>query len=185
MSSSNDLVELERWPKEVLVEIVREGELQVQAQLQTSLAADSRALTIAGACLAAATTLLGAAAALSKSSSPDTFLIMVASALGLVLLLSAGLAVYSARPVPFGFPGNDPANWAPAGWREPPKQGQEMKRARIEQAITLQETIEANRKASANNARLIRWALGFAYAGSLVAGLAILSILVSRSLGGR
>jgi hypothetical protein len=182
MATGNDLGELERWPEPVLAEIVREGELQVQAQLQTSLAADSRALTIAGACLTAATALLGAAAALSKAAPPDHPLMIVAAMLGLFLLLSAGLAIHSARPVAFDFPGNDPAQWVPGKWVELPKRNQALKRARLEQAITLQDILEGNRRVSALNARLVRWALWLAYLGSLAAGVAVMGILAARAL---
>ena len=180
MNGGNDLAELGTFPEPVLAEIVREGEMQVQAQLQTSLAADSRALTISGSCLTAATALLGVAAALSKSATPDLPLIVVSGTLGIVLIVSAGLAMYSARPVSFDFPGNDPAKWAPAYWHVKPGPRPSLRRARLDQAKTLQEIIEGNRRAIAKNALFLGVALWFIYGGSLIAGVAVVSILTSR-----
>lgn len=181
MADDNKLEPLKQLPDIVLAEVIREAELQVQAQLQTSTAADSRALTISGSCLTAATALFGAAAALSKGEPPDYALLVVAIALAISLFVAAGLAIHSARPIAFGFPGNEPESWLPIHWRDGTGDGYALKRARIEQAMVLQENIEDNRKASKSNAALVRAGLLIAYCATLCAAAAIIGILVVRA----
>ncbi len=181
MDENNDFGALDQLTDAALAEVIREGELEIQAQLQTSLAADSRALTISGSCLTAATALLGAAAALSKSEPPDYPLMLVAIFLAVALLLAAGLAIHSARPIEFGFPGNDPANWLPDGWRRCTGRGYGLKRARIEQAMTLQENIVKNRRSTSRNASLVQAALRVAYGATLAAAGATIAIVATRA----
>jgi hypothetical protein len=180
MGRSNRLDTLATLPQDVLGEVVREGELKLQSQLQASLAADSRALSLAGFSLTGSTALLGAAAALSHDNAPDFPIIYIATGFGVALLVSGGLAVLSARPVKFYFPGNEPKNWVPEEWDLPEGQQPTFKRARIEQAMVLQSVISKNQAACETNARLTRAALILVFGAAAAAAASFAALLFVR-----
>jgi hypothetical protein len=70
MREFSDFEQLLSFDKEVLEQIVREGELMLEAQLVTANAGDQRALTFMGYLVATATAAVGAAIALLLSEPP-------------------------------------------------------------------------------------------------------------------
>lgn len=182
MSDCNPLDTLEALSEDVLCEVVREGELQLQAQLQVSLAADSRGLTIAGFSLTASTALLGAAAVLARDARPDLPVILVAAALGVAMLTAGALAVISARPVRFYLPGNQPINWIPADWDLPPGARRTLKRARVEQAKVLQSMLRKNHGTAHRNAKFVHAALLVIFGAAVLAAVALALILLIRGI---
>ena len=181
MGTDNPLEALGTLPEEVLAEVVREGELKLQAQLEASLAGDIRALSLAGFSLTGSTALLGAAAALARNERPDYSVMLIATALGALLLVSGGLAVLSARPVRFHFPGNEPKNWLPSEWQLSPSEKPTLKRARVEQAIVLQSLIGKNQQSCERNARLTTAALALIFIAGALAAFSFAALLVARS----
>jgi hypothetical protein len=182
MGADNPLEALGTLPEEVLAEVVREGELKLQAQLDVSLASDLRALSLAGFSLTGSTALLGAAAALARDARPDYPVMIIAAGLGVALLASGGLAVLSARPVQFHFPGNEPKNWLPSEWDLANNEKPTLKRARVEQAIVLQSLIGKNQKACERNARLTTAALTLIFGAAAIAAFSFAGVLVLRGI---
>jgi len=83
---------------QLILEAYQRSERMLQAQLTMALAADARALTFSGLLLAAASILGGMASGGGSVS-------LVAGAGALPLVIAAGLAGFSARPVDFYIPG--------------------------------------------------------------------------------
>jgi hypothetical protein len=183
MADSNSLDSLNELPNDVLAEVVREGELKLDAQLQTALAADNRSLTISGLSLTASTTLLGGAAILTGETHPDLPVIGIAALLGVALLSAGILAMLAARPVSFFLPGNEPENWVPSAWDLPAGAGRTLKRARVEQARVIQKLLSSNSLTAQRNARLVRAALWIILSGVTLAAFGLGAILLARSVG--
>lgn len=95
----------------LLREIVASAEARLQAQLTASLAADQRALVLAGFLVAVIAALISGATALLLQTPPQRFLGYVAMAASLGLFVSLALTVYTARPVKWAFPGTRPRAW--------------------------------------------------------------------------
>ncbi len=95
----------------LLREIVASGEARLQAQLTVSLAADQRALVLAGFFSASIVALVSGAVALFLGESPQVFLGSIAFASAATLLWSLGFVIYSARPTKWGYPGTRPKAW--------------------------------------------------------------------------
>ncbi|MNQ63342.1 hypothetical protein D3C85_777210 [compost metagenome] len=94
------------WVKE----IIRQGELRLQAQLQSALAADARAGVLASiqAAVVAALVVFGGSDEVRGAEEAAAYSAAALTFLGAVL---AGIA---ARPIGFDFPGLAPLDWAEA-----------------------------------------------------------------------
>lgn len=139
----------------ILDEIVREGSARLEAQLQIAIAADQRALTLAGFQITAATGAVAGGAALMTSDEPRQLLALIAFLFSLAVLISAGIALWTVLPRKFRIPGNCPLNWLKNHWRWHDK-GFDLKAARVEQAACLAEQIADNRKLLDWTAQLMR-----------------------------
>lgn len=119
----------------LLEEIISQAEKRLQAQLELGKAADQRAMTFAGMLLAGVAILSGLAFGDHplKTQQPD----LVILAIGLVI--SAALALWSARPIAWEIVGN-----VPAGYEEDIAAGRTLAETRGEMAIHLQEMISNN-----------------------------------------
>ena len=95
----------------LLREIVTSAEARLQAQLTASLAADQRALVLAGFLLAVIVALGGAAAALLLKDPKQLFLGYTAFGCAVGLLVALSLTVYAARPVDWSYPATRPGAW--------------------------------------------------------------------------
>ena len=159
--------------EDVLAEVVREGELLLASQLQAGIAADQRALTFAGFATTAAGAVFGLVIANPVPAGVLSPLLVtgLGIALAAALMTAVVMAILSALPRQFFFPGNEPANWAPEHWSLPPSARRTLKAARIEQAQVLQAMISANKAGAARQAKLIRRAVWLAF-GAAIAALA-------------
>lgn len=83
--------------KKLILEAYRRAEIRLQSQIDLAVAADGRAVTFGGLAIAAAAILIG----LAEDASNRVFYVSAAGA----LVVSACLAGFSARPVPFGIVG--------------------------------------------------------------------------------
>ena len=75
------------------------SQAKLAAQASAALGADARAMSFCGACLAAAALLMGLA---NGSGFPVSMYVA-----GFFMIIAAAVSGYSARPVPFYFPGNN------------------------------------------------------------------------------
>jgi hypothetical protein len=91
-------------------QILAQGELYLQGQVQLAIAADQRATTAASIFASMATAVAAAVIAFwdSSSNQPALYAGLIAAAL---LLVAACFAARAARPAPFDLPGNHPCKW--------------------------------------------------------------------------
>lgn len=166
------LHDLAKLDEPVLAEVVREGELLLASQFQSSFAADQRALALAGIALTVATGLIGLLLAekLPTGSASDPALRAIALVVALALIGGAMAAIHAALPARFFFPGNEPRNWLPGLWSARERPRFDLPTARLEQAEVLQGMIDANKAIAAAQAKWIRRSVLWCF-GSLVAGL--------------
>jgi hypothetical protein len=95
---------------EMARQIKAQGEVFLQAQLQSAIASDQRATTMAGICVTLATAVVaGGIAYWDKAQAGPVLAASFGAAL--MLIIAAGFAGWSARPVDFFFPGNQPSKW--------------------------------------------------------------------------
>lgn len=168
--------ELRVLRKDVLAEVVKEGETLLASQLQVASSADQRAMSFAGALVASITASIGATVAVMLGTADrDAWLVMTGIGYSSALATSAGLAFWSAKPGPFCFPGNEPKGWIPSEWHSGPSGPHDLNQARIEQAKSLQSQIGKNKLTLASNASFMKWSMAIMAIASV---LAILSILL-------
>lgn len=158
------------WAKvddEIARQIVRHGELQVQAQLQTALAADQRSMTFSAVMAALTTLALGAALAILSDETPTRDVGIPMLVVGTVFVLSLFFAVLSARPIEFVFPGNHPKQlYENAAYLAGP-----ISENLGTDAENYQTTIEANEKRMKKNARLLLCAYWLSFAAPILGAL--------------
>jgi hypothetical protein len=96
--------------REMAEQVMRQGELYLQAQLQSALASDQRALTMAAFFGSVGTAVAaGAIAYWDRSSDWPTLLAGLVAAL--LMIVGACICLWAARPVNFYVPGNHPERW--------------------------------------------------------------------------
>jgi ABC-type multidrug transport system fused ATPase/permease subunit len=179
MATCNDFEELRTLDSKVLDEIIREGELRIQAQFSAAAASDQRAMAWAGFMITAAIAAFAAAAALVVTKE-HMFLSMVTFTLGVALLLSTAIAGSVVRPQKFGFPGNEPKNWLLDQWMCGVGGPHNMAQARVEQATSLQNQIASNAAWAEEVGRKMTASLDLATAAVL---LGTLSVMVRMIFG--
>ncbi len=98
--------------QKMALQILKQGETYLAAQLQTALAADARAAALAGLYTTLSLAVFaGGLGYWDKTANLSPLLSAIAS--GTCLAIAAALSAYSARPIDFYFPGNVPKNWIP------------------------------------------------------------------------
>jgi hypothetical protein len=172
MAIRNDFEALRSFDTDVLDEIVREGELFLQAQFGAASASDQRGMAWAGFMVAAATAALAAAASLVVSGG-HTLLAITSLAGAGMLLVSTFLAAKAVRPHKFAFPGNCPENWLPSSWHGHGVNTLDMKQARLEQAHTLQRQIDDNAVWAEKVGKLLQQSMDVAMSTVLLAGCVV------------
>ncbi len=145
MVDYKNFIVLRELSAELLLEVVREGELRISAQLESANAADQRAMTWAGMLTAIDTAAIGGTVTLGVTEQ-HWILICVGTAFVSVMLIATFMAVSAARPSEFAFPGNETKNWFPKEWEGYGEEDLDMAQARIEQAKALQSAIEKNKQ---------------------------------------
>ncbi len=173
MSYDNRVSELISLDDTILVEVVREGEAMLAAQLNIATAADQRALTFAGFLIAISTAVLGGAAALVLGEKTNWCLVVIGAGYAAWLIAAAGGAIWSAMPNMFSVPGNEPSSWHPEQWRVGSAGPFSIKQARVEQAVTLQSQIGKNKRALKRNAGHMTRAIGGAFVATVLAASAL------------
>src|SRR5688572_13603522 len=93
----------------LLQDIVRSAEIRLQAQLTPSVAADQRALVLAGRLVPTIAALVGAATALMLATPPQSFIAGVAFLSAAGLFVSLILTIVAGRPAKWNYPGTRPA----------------------------------------------------------------------------
>jgi hypothetical protein len=158
MKTFQEFEQFLNFKQDILAEIVREGEIKLNAQLAVATAADQRALTISGFQIAALTALIGGVAALLLSETPNVYIVVVGFFQISAFLLSAFKAIASARPQLFSFPGNEPENWFAADWHFNGlvESTATLEKAKVEQAFCLNNAIKSNVKTMENSTNQIK-----------------------------
>ncbi|WP_143146734.1 hypothetical protein [Novosphingobium sp. NDB2Meth1] len=161
----SDFSSFQQFPVEVLREIVREGELEMQARLETANAADQRALTLVGFQITAATALIGATYFLYSQHPVDKLFLFLCIFEAIFLITAAYFGIDSAKPKQFRFPGNDPWNWNISDWHEKPAsyQNAQVNSALAEQCYCLHTSLYHNRKSMEENAELTKKSVKITY----------------------
>ena len=152
---------LQAADRETLDEIIREAESNLQAQLTAALAADQRAVGFAGLAAAAAVVAASGGGALLLGDDPQPWMATLCIVLVVSLTLSMLLALLSARPSPFEFTGNDPANWAGS-------LDKSLHANLAEMAAHYSDMIRGNQRRMRRNGRLMNAALWLAWSGLAV-----------------
>lgn len=128
----------------LLMEVLREAESRLQAQLSSALAADMRAITFLGFLAAVTVATFGAGmAAMDKSFPIAVIAIFTGSGFG----ISCFYAFEAARPVDFQFVGN-----VPSSWRRDIEASIALDDALAEQIAHYDEMLKDNRKAMEESA---------------------------------
>lgn len=148
--------------REWVREIIRQGELRLQAQLQAALAADARAGVLASIQAAATSALVIFGAADNVTGAIETASYWAAA----VAFIGAALAGLAARPIPFDFAGLEPEGWAYAIQTNEPEESAERSYAQY-----LDDYLKANARRMKLNGALSRLALIAMIASPVVAAV--------------
>ena len=119
----------------LLEEIISQAEKRLQAQLELGKAADQRAMTFAGMLLAGVAILTGLTFGEEALTAQQPAFVL----LTVGLIVSAGLALWSARPVDWDIPGN-----VPESYLEDIQAKLDFQGTRSETAFHLQDMISKN-----------------------------------------
>jgi hypothetical protein len=143
--------------KDFRSEIVRGGEAFLEGQLKVATAADSRASSLAGMLVAAATALT-AGVVLSLFNPawnvPHRLPLMLGGGtVALLFFVGAVLCLLAIMPAGFYLPGCEPANW-----EDDINASKELEDCLGERAQHIQEQIVDNNQVIQRNARKFRWA---------------------------
>lgn len=168
-----DSTDLSGASQEMLKEIQRQAELQLAAQLQSGIGADTRALSFVSLMAAATVVVAGGAVALFTSTPPNTHLAWTAVAMVAGFIVAMAFAIGSARPVRFDYAGSWPSNWV-----SDVRKGVKLDAAMAEQMVDFDERIMRNYGVLERNARLMFIALLVAI-GTLVVGCGIGFLIIA------
>lgn len=168
MGRGKNLEQLRTLDDVILAEIVREGEARLAAQFAAATAADQRGAAWAGFVITLTLAAVSATATLGLDGK-NLALAVIAGLLSILLAISAFIAVRTFRPVPFALPGNCPENWLPEEWQEGKKR--DIKQARIEQAICLNNQIDDNASWAKDVAASMETSMGLTATSVLLAAI--------------
>lgn len=150
-------------PEKLQLEALREGEVQLQAQLSVATAADQRALTWGGLLLTGASASLGGAFAMLFKNAPDMGLIQLALLFAAALFVAAWLAISTVAPKLFCMPGNNPGSWLPENWDCTGDAKSKIRQARRDQAAQLDKFIRENADSAKARAKRMHWSFGISF----------------------
>ena len=166
MTKSSLADQLESTDMETLREIIRNSESYLSAQLTSAIAADQRALAMSGYLSAAVVVLVGGAAGLALASEPNYLLSAVTFCTAAILFLALNLAIKSARPSNFEFPGNIASSWS-----QDIAEGKPLSRSLAEQCEHYDGMALANNELMQKNAKSLGYATRTAFYGLCAGGL--------------
>ncbi len=153
----------------LLREVVESAELRLQSQLTAALAADQRALVLAGFLSAVIVALASGAAALLLAHPRQDFLAVTALICATGFLIALALTVYAARPVAWNYPGTRPGAWK----RDIASKKDEATRL-ADLAEDLHRKTGENKDIMGKNGRLVLAALCIVAVSLLIGGLAMI-----------
>ena len=149
-----------------LDEIIRLAEARLAAQLTLGLAADQRAMTMTSVFAAIAAALIGLFAVLRSDATLDlTSLALLITGFG----IATGLAAWSARPVDWEIPGNEPK-----AWLYDIRSGDNLHNGKAAMAGHYDEMIGCNAVHITANAKTMRLAFAAILVTLLVAGIGLI-----------
>jgi hypothetical protein len=158
--ADDDGVDWGRVDLEMARQIASQGEKYLQTQVQMAIAADQRAMTLAGLFTAIATAVIAASIAYwDKSGSAPILAAGVVG--GVVMLIGAASCLWSARQIDFYYPGNEPAHWYAQRYAT-------LTEAIGGEAENYQHHIEKNDAAIKANGRFLGWGAKIAVAAPIV-----------------
>lgn len=153
-------------------EIMRQGEAYLGAQLTVAIAADQRAIRLAGALATIGSALIAAAFAMVTAHEPRWALGAGGGAAGVTMLMGMWFAWRAMRPCDFHYVGNHPRQW----WNDADMTGK-LALALGQQTEHCQDAIEKNAAVLDRNAEEIHRALRLTIAAPIVGGLTALGVL--------
>jgi len=171
--ADNRLRKLQTLPDDVLAEVIREGEMRLLGQFQAAAASDQRALTWSGLLITIAIAAIGAAATLYVSGR-YYLLTLVSLLFSSMISIAAFMAIDCVRPKGFHFPGNLPENWLPEEWQGFPGIKHDLRQARLEQSVCLNQAIKQNAALAEQSGSRLRRSMD----------IALFSILFAAIVGG-
>lgn len=145
------------------VEVLRQGELLLQAQLELATAADQRSMTLLGITAGGAVAMLAASASLFAADGGTNSLPVALMVASVPLLVSAVLAIRATRPVGFAVPGTRANLLLPSS-------DFPIDQVRLELAMRYQERVSFNESILARNGQRVATALKFVI-GSIPVGV--------------
>jgi hypothetical protein len=158
---------------ELLRGIVASAEKRLEAQLTAALAADQRALVLAGFLITVIVALIGASAALLLTGHGHLGLATTALVCAVLFLVALGLTVFAARPAEWNYPGTRPELWRKD---IAAKKDEDLRLAEL--CADLQRKIGENAGLMSRNGALIVMALSIVGMALLIGGLAVASFVV-------
>ena len=178
----SDFQSFASFDENILREIVREGEMEMQARLETANAADQRALTVFGFQTTVLVALVGAIYVMSTEVKPDSYLIFLAVLEVFALAISAFLSLDSVRPKLFAFPGNRPDSWIISDWHIAPQSESSatIKQALTEQCFCLYSCLFDNQAVMEQNAIRLKTSIDTTFFTTTVLALAVCALVGVR-----
>jgi len=164
--------DLSKADKELLVEVVRQGEAFLESQRTCALAADQRALTLVSVLAAVVAILVGGSASLMAANIEITKYWFPVLFVIVICLTAMGLALRAARPSKFGYPGNDPALWV-----DDVRQNRSYEESLAGHAVLCSEDIEENDRIMVANNAMVSRALFILFVG-LIASVSLALVMV-------
>jgi hypothetical protein len=168
MPAETDVSSYKPGDVKLLRDIVSSAEVRLQAQLTTSVAADQRALVLAGLLVPTIAVLVGAATAMLLANPPQKFVGTVAFFASVGLFVSLVLTILAARPAMWNYPGTKPASWL-----SDISANKDEEDSLAALAADLQRKITDNAAMARNKALLVLSALWVAAATFAVGGVAL------------
>jgi hypothetical protein len=162
---------------DTLQEILRQAETYLQAQLTAAIAADQRALTFAGYLAAAAAVLISGAGALLLATPPNWLLALTGFFVAGLLLRAMRMAMKSAEPTGFEFPGNVPGSWVCDV-----SEGKSLEVSLSEQCAHYHEMAGKNNELMKANGDRLRDAIEAVFRALVVGGLLFALVVLGQAL---
>lgn len=153
-------------PSDKLDEILRLAEARLAAQLTVGIAADQRAMTMTSILAAIDAALIGLFAALRSDRALDL------TALALLIVgfaVATALAAWSARPVAWEIPGNEPCQWL-----TDIQSGDSLHNGKASMAGFYDDMIAANEKQICSNSKQIKAAFGIVVLTLIVSAIGVI-----------
>lgn len=169
MNQAND-DQLSGIPTETAKQMLEQGRLYLQAQLEAGVAADQRATSIATFFGSVAGLLFTVAIAYWQYAK-DLQIVTFCAVAATLMVVGALICLWSARPVNFFFPGNHPDNWLSVAKTK-------FSNILVGEALNYQSHIEANDRILVTNSNWMKYGATICVAAPLVTFILFLLFLL-------